>query len=84
MTLLTGEDYDRDIIAPGSRWGHFITFIDPNADNTYLAGELSKLAKHFNGEDNRIDFSVFNIDEDIRLKYTYECYAAPCSHYIDT
>jgi hypothetical protein len=45
-----------------------------------LISELEKLQNHYN---ETIDFSVFNLEDDARLKFSYECYQAPCHYYIE-
>jgi hypothetical protein len=63
VKVLSGEDYDNDIYTSTGRWAHFITFMDPaGTDNQKVAQELSKLAKHFSGDENKIEFSVFDVE----------------------
>ena len=56
-----------------------MTFVDPST-NESLINELTKLQSHFS---ESIDFSVFNLDSEPNLKFTYECYKAPCSYYVE-
>jgi hypothetical protein len=86
--MWTGEDYDTQIIDPagtflGDKKSKFMILYDPNDEKTEneILRALVNVAQVLK---ETVDFGVFNILAEEKLKYTLECYHTPCYYMVDS